>query len=254
MQDGEIDIGDIAAEQEAEPSSSEPVEMSRDKQRLNKLFELRMKLNNARSMNKSAVMEEFVQQKEGKATEWRKNKELWKERKEKDAQDLKDHTLNPDKDYLNVTAMIAERQEKKREKKSEKAAPFGWEVFNQDAIYSSHKKRVRTLHDQHGDELKGVYSARRNQEPAAEFYPDADSLVVSGVVAKEDANGHERLASEIEETMERRKKFSRRRQFWQEADVDYINERNRVYNKKLKRSFEAYTLEIKQNLERGTAL
>jgi pre-mRNA-splicing factor SYF2 len=38
------------------------------------------------------------------------------------------------------------------------------------------------------------------------------------------------------------------------ADVDYINNDNAMFNKKLKRSFDKYTVEIRQNLERGTAL
>ena len=36
--------------------------------------------------------------------------------------------------------------------------------------------------------------------------------------------------------------------------MDYINERNKVFNKKIKRSYDKYTIETKQNLERGTAL
>lgn len=37
-------------------------------------------------------------------------------------------------------------------------------------------------------------------------------------------------------------------------DVTYISDRNRVFNEKLERSFSKHTREIKQNLERGTAL
>tara|TARA_R110002050_G_scaffold246357_1_gene384129 strand:+ start:1179 stop:1355 length:177 start_codon:yes stop_codon:yes gene_type:complete len=53
---------------------------------------------------------------------------------------------------------------------------------------------------------------------------------------------------------ERRGKYSRRRQFYEDADITYINERNRKYNEKIARAFDEYTTEIKQNLERGTAL
>ena len=48
--------------------------------------------------------------------------------------------------------------------------------------------------------------------------------------------------------------YSRRRAFNDDKDVDYINERNRNYNKKLQRFFEKDAAEIKANLERGTAL
>ena len=47
---------------------------------------------------------------------------------------------------------------------------------------------------------------------------------------------------------------SRRRKFYDEDDVDAINPRNEHFNKKIGRAFDAYTQEIKANLERGTAL
>lgn len=39
-----------------------------------------------------------------------------------------------------------------------------------------------------------------------------------------------------------------------DADIDYINERNMNFNKKLERFYGQHTAEIKQNLERGTAV
>jgi len=52
----------------------------------------------------------------------------------------------------------------------------------------------------------------------------------------------------------KRKNYSRRRAIHQDGDVDFINERNRVFNKKLERFYGKYTQEIKDNLERGTAV
>ena len=54
--------------------------------------------------------------------------------------------------------------------------------------------------------------------------------------------------------IEKRSKYSRRRPFDEEGDVDYINERNMRFNKKAARYYDKYTAEIKQNLERGTAV
>ena len=39
-----------------------------------------------------------------------------------------------------------------------------------------------------------------------------------------------------------------------EADVDYINDRNKHFNKKIDRAFGEYTKVIRENLERGTAI
>jgi len=64
----------------------------------------------------------------------------------------------------------------------------------------------------------------------------------------------DRMVQELEATAERRSKFSRRRPFREDATVDYISERNRVFNAKVKRHYDKYTAEIRANLERGTAL
>jgi len=54
--------------------------------------------------------------------------------------------------------------------------------------------------------------------------------------------------------IEKREKYSRRRPYNDDADIDYINERNAKFNKKAERFYGKYTAEIKQNLERGTAI
>lgn len=77
---------------------------------------------------------------------------------------------------------------------------------------------------------------------------------MAGAATATDASGKQRVQAELDEQAASRAKWSRRRQYWESADVDYINERNRVFNNKLKRAFDPYTREIKQNLERGTAL
>lgn len=54
--------------------------------------------------------------------------------------------------------------------------------------------------------------------------------------------------------IEKRSKYSRKRTASEDADVDYINDKNMKFNKKIARFYDKYTAEIKQNLERGTAV
>lgn len=54
--------------------------------------------------------------------------------------------------------------------------------------------------------------------------------------------------------IQKREKYSRRRAHLDEEDIDYINERNMKFNQKLARFYDPFTAEIKQNLERGTAI
>ena len=64
----------------------------------------------------------------------------------------------------------------------------------------------------------------------------------------------DRLVKELKDRDEKRRAFSRRRKFREEKDIDSINDRNEHFNKKIERAFGNYTLEIKNYLERGTAL
>lgn len=62
------------------------------------------------------------------------------------------------------------------------------------------------------------------------------------------------MAKEVEDRIEKRNSFSRRRTFNADKDVTSINERNRHFNDKLERNYSKYANEIKSNLERGTAI
>ena len=64
----------------------------------------------------------------------------------------------------------------------------------------------------------------------------------------------DKMVKELKDRDEKRQSFSRRRKFHDEKDIDSINDRNEHFNKKIERAFGKYTLEIKNNLERGTAL
>ncbi|CAK7329472.1 unnamed protein product [Dovyalis caffra] len=182
--------------------------------RKKKLFELRLRMNEARKAN---------QQKIGKLL---------------DANDL-DMT----KAYMLDTQDAAEAKYKKWEKDP---APYGWDVFNQKTLYNAHKKRTRNI-----DVDLEEYNKMKEADP--EFYRQASSLQY-GKAPKASEDKVERMVKELTDRDEKRKSFSRRRRFRDEKDIDSINDRNEHFNKKIERAFGKYTLEIKNNLERGTAL
>lgn len=64
----------------------------------------------------------------------------------------------------------------------------------------------------------------------------------------------DRLVSHLNHEQAARYKRSRKRDDDPDAEVNYINERNRQFNAKVTRFFDRYTKEIRDNLERGTAL
>lgn len=145
------------------------------------------------------------------------------------------------KDYLQESAAAVHYREEKKRKKKE--GSFGWDVFNQDSLYRAHKKRLAGL-----DIDNNAYVAQK-QSLGDAFYEKNDFVDFEA-----STEAKERLAAALEAQLKNRKKFSRRRTYVEDEDISYINERNRIFNRKLDRAFGDYSLETKQNLERGTAL
>merc|ERR1712141_727164 len=84
------------------------------------------------------------------------------------------------------------------------------------------------------------------------FYASAGTGVHG--VHQDSKDAIDRMSQDIEKQQEKREKYSRRRMHDDDADIDYINERNMKFNQKLERFYGKYTKEIKDNLERGTAV
>uniref|UniRef100_K3WGU0 Pre-mRNA-splicing factor SYF2 n=1 Tax=Globisporangium ultimum (strain ATCC 200006 / CBS 805.95 / DAOM BR144) TaxID=431595 RepID=K3WGU0_GLOUD len=225
----------------ADESGEQPRGMTPAQQ---KLFELRMKVNAGRKANKQEVAAEHdrIVNKDKKA----KKEENFKRREEK-----KQEAANGIA-HLLETAEVAELKTKKNEKKEKRKAAFGWDVFNQDSLFKGYKKRLASLPTSgDGESTDGASNA------TAVVVANIDNLEDQLSYGKDDKVSQEnldRMAKELEERIQARKKFSRRRQHYEGEDVDYINDQNRLFNRKAKQAFDKYTVEIRQNLERGTAL
>ncbi|EJU05676.1 SYF2-domain-containing protein [Dacryopinax primogenitus] len=90
------------------------------------------------------------------------------------------------------------------------------------------------------------------RQASEDLYRDANSLAYADNKPSEEAI--DRVVSKLNMDMDRRGKFSRKRLNEDDGDVTYINERNRVFNKKIARYYDKYTAEIRASFERGTAL
>lgn len=240
---------EVGAQEHAEDAADHPAEefteadLSNLTGRQKKLFELRLKMNEARKANQTAMVAEKKRMEP--PTESRGvSKEKWlEERKKKVGRLLEANGLDMTKAYMLDTQDAAEAKYKKWEKDP---APFGWDVFNQKTLYNAYKKRTKNV-----DVNLEEYHKMKEEDP--EFYREASSLQY-GKAPKTSEENIERMVKELNDRDEKRKAFSRRRKFREEKDVDSINDRNEHFNKKIERAFGKYTLEIKNNLERGTAL
>ncbi|KAJ8508512.1 hypothetical protein ONZ45_g9223 [Pleurotus djamor] len=97
-----------------------------------------------------------------------------------------------------------------------------------------------------------VPTSQQQQLAAENLYRDANTLIYGDSKPSEDAI--DRVVSKLNKDMDKKSKFSRKRNNEDEGDITYINEHNRVFNKKIARYYDKYTSEIRASFERGTAL
>jgi pre-mRNA-splicing factor SYF2 len=178
--------------------------------------------------------------------------------------------LDPERaKLLHTTAAVAEKQAAKSGEKKY----YDWDMFNDDAQFRHHKKLInkslpnakkpRTARADDDDDDNDAAAVADSDVPvSAAQADDSDAAIaldpshnaVLGRSAAPREQALNRLVDSLHASAEKRSQFSRRRTEHEEADVDYINEKNKIFNKKLAKSYDAYSVEIRQNLERGSAI
>ncbi|XP_071955527.1 pre-mRNA-splicing factor SYF2-like [Antedon mediterranea] len=230
---------------EAASSSSSTDASPKDKkaERMKKLRELHLKRNEARKLNHAEVVEEDRKAKLPSNWEARKRQADWilqddEKRKAAEAKGLDYDRLK----LMDVTAEEAERIEKKKKKKN---ADPGFSDYEQ-ATFRQYQRLTKQMKPDMEE------YERKKDKMGEDMYPTVNSLMQGEHKDTEDAI--DRMVTDLEKQIDRRGKFSRRRMHNEDNDIDYINERNKKFNEKAERFYGKYTAEIKQNLERGTAV
>jgi len=143
---------------------------------------------------------------------------------------------------MDISANAAERWEQKRKRK------------NPDPGFSDYEQATARQYNRLVKQIKpDMHEYDTNREKLGEaFYAGKDTILQG--LHKDSKAGIDRMVQDLEKQIDKRAKYSRRRMHNDDADIDYINERNMNFNKKLERFYGKYTGEIKQNLERGTAV
>ncbi|XP_064466939.1 pre-mRNA-splicing factor syf2-like [Ornithodoros turicata] len=210
---------------------------------LERLRALHMRRNEARQLNHQEVVEE--DRKSKLPTNW-ENKQKWAQYKLDEEQNYEEAKKRGE-DYsrtklLNISAEEAERLEKKKRKKNPDVGFSDYEA----ATVRQYQRLVKQMKP----DLES-YEAKKEHLGEA-FFPTRDTIIHG--LHKDTKQGIDRMVEDLDKQIDKRNKYSRRRRFNDDEDIDYINERNMKFNKKLDRFYGKYTAEIKQNLERGTAV
>jgi len=146
---------------------------------------------------------------------------------------------------LNKTALDLERKDAKRKRTKNPDPGFvSWED-NTARQYNRLTRDFKIDMEKYEEE---------KQEYGDDFYAGLSTASILPGRIKDSEEAKSRLVNVVKAQIDKRKKFHRRRMHDEDKDITYINERNRKFNEKIDRSYSKYTQEIKQNLERGTAI
>ena len=239
--DGKLD----EKEDDGLSSSKEKSKEAVRQERLKKLRELHLRRNEARKLNHQEVVEEDRRNKLPANFEAKQKRLEWELSEAKARKEAEDN--GEDYDRLRLLEASADDLERLERKRSRKQNPdTGFADFQQ-AQYRQYQRLTRQLKPSMEEYEK------QKSELGDSVYATANTLLTEQS-SKPSEEAVDRMVDDLEKQAAKRAKFSRRREFRQDADVDYINERNRKFNVKAGRFYDKYTSEIKQNLERGTAI
>lgn len=201
-----------------------------------RLAAVRTLRQSARKDNRDAAMEEGARLQEGNGPN---SAEALERRAQWDAA----KAVPKREALLTVSAGEAEKVARRAARKD---PDKGFSTYEQATVrqYNRLIKQIKPVDQEEYDRQKRKYGEA--------FYGGPNALLHGLHTDKKEAV--DKMVTDLEQQIIKRQKYSRRRTHNDDADVDYINERNAKFNKKLERFYGEHTAEIKQNLERGTAI
>ncbi|XP_035443797.1 pre-mRNA-splicing factor Syf2 [Spodoptera frugiperda] len=232
---------------QAEQSTSAPKELSfaeKQAERMKRLRSLHSARNEARTHNHQEVVAEEARNKLPPNYEAKRRQAEWL----LDDQAKRQDAEKAGKDYdrvklLNISAVEAERLERKKKKKN---PDEGFSTYEQ-ATVRQYNRLVKNMPAADMEQYE-----KQKQKYGDAFY-GGPNVIIHGM-HEDRREAVDKMVDDLEGQIAKRARYSRRRTHNDDADIDYINDRNAKFNKKLERFYGEHTAEIKQNLERGTAI
>ncbi|KAN0000525.1 hypothetical protein ACTFIZ_000956 [Dictyostelium cf. discoideum] len=215
-----------------------------------KVYELRKKLETTKSVIYKSVVDEHKRIHQGAQDEIEEKKRLYKEKIKQEEEEMKKQGLDPQKERLK-NQIAEEIKPNKKDKKKDSIVKDKSNTYSDEHVYNSYKKRVKEMEKYHNSEhFKKVVSNEDVKESGDSINNNKYEYGKSIEIPRDNINA---MKQELLKNQENRRSF-KRKSFKEEEDINYINEENRLFNQKVSRAYDKYTVETRQNLERGTAL
>ncbi|CEF62120.1 Pre-mRNA-splicing factor SYF2 [Strongyloides ratti] len=219
------------------------VDISSFQERLEKLHAKRMEIE---KKNMDAVVEEDRLKKQPIKDTMKRKREAKVVKKVEDEMVAEELGVDYDRYKSFTTSAIYADKMEEINKKKKKFADTGFSNY-EDASMKAYVRAAEAIKPDFDS-----YNKMKEIIGEDNFYPKANTII-DGTYYPSEAS-LEKLSQSIDQREKKRREYHRRRTFDPDAVVDYINEKNRKYNQKLERYYGQYTKDIKDSLERGTAL
>jgi cyclophilin family peptidyl-prolyl cis-trans isomerase len=265
--DDEIDLEEAdneeeetATQQAQQKEEEEPIpEGNTKKSKLQaRLRALKRKMNQSRQLNHKEVLAEgdrlgskegMARHKKSQAQHDKKQRDTeWKQLNEK-AVSVGSDTFTNKKDLNSLVQSANESQHQSRKKadKAERNRFAANDYYNPEGQNRNYERSVQSI------DSSALASASAVEYLQTESGRD-DLAARNQVLFKRERSGAKRLASEMTRRYQKADKRKQKKIDLEGIDTGGINKRNKAFNEKINRTYDKHTAEIRQNLERGTAL
>jgi len=150
---------------------------------------------------------------------------------------------------LSQPAYDSIRQMNARADREERSRHGPDDYYNPEGQYSNYERNLNSVRHVAPRSASAASATLDSYDPTMKDQPGGN-ISSNNVSEKE---GARRLAGEMKRRAEKQANKKRKVEF-DGADITSINDRNKRFNQKIGRNFDKHTAEIRQNLERGTAM
>ena len=269
----EIDLDDENDEQPPAELEEEPAptgKLSKKAALQKRLAALRTKINQSRTLNRREVHAEATRlgtdeashkerKRQNKADRNARQKEYdtyvvgkLKTAGEDDPQSSNNKAEQKKLASLSQPAYDSIRQMNARADKKERGQHGPDDYYNPEGQYSNYERNLNSVHRVASRSRGGEASGNLDSYDPT-LINNNKSHAARSAASLSERDGAKRLAGEMKRRAEKRANKKQKVEF-DAVDVTSINDRNKHFNKKIGRHFDQHTAEIRQNLERGTAL
>jgi peptidyl-prolyl cis-trans isomerase B (cyclophilin B) len=220
----------------------------------NRLRKLKMKMNQARQLNHKALLNEGEAMMNGGGKASRKGQNKADKKADTQAYSLVESAASSMvrfgrkcptwyigwlEGWSHLTLSSAKERAEKRAERKEKNKYDVTDYVNPEAQHIRYERNAKAI-------PRDVSETTTTADPS--------DAVMNPVDVDKEREGARRLANDMHRRIEKARIRKRNKLEFEETDVSYINQRNKRFNQKISRDYDQATAEIKQNLERGTAL